>query len=47
MVEERAAYDLKSYRTIFGGPEWIRRDRFYIDARAGFDAPADQIKQMV
>lgn len=41
------AYDLKSYRTIFGGPEWIRRDRFSIDARAGFDASTDQIKQMV
>ena len=41
------AYDLQSYRTIAGGPNWIRRDVFSIDARAGFDAPADQIKQMV
>ena len=41
------AYDLKSYRIVLGGPEWIHRDVFFIDARAGFDAPADQIRQMV
>jgi uncharacterized protein (TIGR03435 family) len=40
------AYDLKPYQ-IVGGPDWMRRDLFHIDARAGFDAPADQIKQMV
>ena len=40
------AYDLKPYQ-ILGGPDWVRRDVFHIDARAGFDAPADQIKQMV
>ena len=40
------AYDLKPYQ-ILGGPDWMRRDVFHIDARAGFDAPADQIKQMV
>jgi uncharacterized protein (TIGR03435 family) len=28
-------------------PDWIRRDTFDIDARAGFDAPAAQIRLMV
>jgi len=40
------AYDLKPYQ-ILGGPDWVRRDVFHIDARAGFNAPADQIKLMV
>ena len=42
----RFAYDLKSHQ-VSGGPDWLRRDMFQVDARAGFDAPADQIKQMV
>ena len=40
------AYDLKPHQ-IVGSPEWTRRDNFHIDARAGFDASADQVKQMV
>ena len=42
----RFAYDLKPHQVV-GGPDWVRRDMFQIDARAGFDASADQIKQMV
>jgi uncharacterized protein (TIGR03435 family) len=42
----RFAYDLKPHQ-VLGGPDWVRRDMFQIDARAGFDAPAHQIKQMV
>jgi uncharacterized protein (TIGR03435 family) len=40
------AYDLRDYR-IVGGPDWLRRDKFEIRARAETDAPADQIKLMV
>ena len=42
----RFAYDLKPHQVV-GGPDWVRRDMFQIDARAGFDASAGQIKQMV
>ena len=42
----RFVYDLPSYRVV-GGAEWVRRDRFDIDARAGRDASADEIKRMV
>lgn len=40
------AHDLREYR-IVGGPDWIRRDFFSVDARAGNDAPAEQVKLMV
>ena len=40
------AYDLKPYR-ISGGPDWIRHDRFAINARAGGDVSADGMKLMV
>src|SRR5688572_11793849 len=39
------AYDVKQYQ-IDGGPDWMRRDTFQIDARAAADASADQIKLM-
>jgi hypothetical protein len=42
----RFAYDLPSYR-IVGGPEWVRNDRFSIEARAGRDASAEEIQRMV
>jgi len=32
---------------IVGGPDWVRKDRFEIGAKAETDAPADQIKLMV
>jgi len=32
---------------IVGGPDWVREDRFAIDARANPDASADDIKIMV
>jgi uncharacterized protein (TIGR03435 family) len=40
------AYDLREYR-IVGGPDWIRNDLFEVDARAGGDASASDVKQMV
>jgi uncharacterized protein (TIGR03435 family) len=40
------AYDLPSYR-IVGGPDWIRKETFQINATAGRDVPPDQIKLMV
>lgn len=42
----RFAYGLQTFQVI-GGPDWIRRDGFDVDARAGFDAPAAQIRLMV
>lgn len=42
----RFVYDLPSYRVV-GGAEWVRRDRFDIEARAGHDASAGEIKRMV
>jgi uncharacterized protein (TIGR03435 family) len=32
---------------VVGGPDWARRDRFEISARAETEVPADQIKLMV
>jgi uncharacterized protein (TIGR03435 family) len=40
------AYDLRSYQ-IIGGPDWVRQDMFQVAARAGNDAPPDQIKLMI
>ena len=40
------AYGLKAYQ-IVGGPDWIRRDTFAINARAGRDITDDEAKAMV
>lgn len=40
------AYDLKPYR-LDGGPAWIREDRFAVNASAGRDASAAEIKRML
>jgi uncharacterized protein (TIGR03435 family) len=42
----RFAYGVQMFQVI-GGPDWIRRDTFDVDARAGFDASAAQIRLMV
>jgi uncharacterized protein (TIGR03435 family) len=42
----RFAYDLPAYR-IVGGPDWMRTDRFDVEARAGRDASLDELRQMV
>jgi len=42
----RFAYDLPTYR-IIGGADWVRRDRFDIEARAGRDIPSEAIQRMV
>jgi uncharacterized protein (TIGR03435 family) len=40
------AYDVRPYR-IVGGPDWMRQDRFAIDARAEGDPPVAQIRLML
>lgn len=40
------AYDLQPHRPL-GGPEWLRRNAFNIEARAGRDVPPAQIKLMI
>ena len=42
----RFAYDLPEYRVI-GGPDWIRMDRFDVEARADRDLSAEEIRRMV
>jgi uncharacterized protein (TIGR03435 family) len=42
----RFAYDLPDYRLI-GGPDWVRSVRFDVEARAGRDASAEEVKRMV
>jgi uncharacterized protein (TIGR03435 family) len=42
----RFAYDLPEYRVV-GGPEWVRSDRFDIEARAGRDVASEEIQRMV
>lgn len=42
----RFAYDLPGYRLV-GGPDWIRRDRFDIEARAGREASSEEVRRMV
>lgn len=42
----RFAYGLPEYR-VAGGPEWIRRDRFDVEARVDREATAAEIQQMV
>ena len=40
------AYGLKDYQ-IIGGPDWLRRDRYAIDARAGREVTEDEAKVML
>jgi uncharacterized protein (TIGR03435 family) len=40
------AYELKHWQ-IVDGPDWIQRDAFEINARAGGDVPTEQIRLMV
>jgi hypothetical protein len=42
----RFVYDLPEYR-VAGGPDWARSQRFDVEARAGRDASADEVKRMV
>jgi uncharacterized protein (TIGR03435 family) len=42
----RFAYDLPDYRVV-GGADWVRRDRFDIEARANRDGSGQEIKKMV
>ena len=40
------AYDVPAYR-IVGGPEWVRQDRFAVEARAAMEVPLEQMRVMV
>ena len=40
------AYGVRS-DLIVGGSDWVRQDRFEINAKAANDVPVDQIKLMV
>jgi uncharacterized protein (TIGR03435 family) len=40
------AYDVKAFQVI-GGPDWIRREYFALDAKAGADVPLDQLRLML
>jgi uncharacterized protein (TIGR03435 family) len=42
----RFVHDLPEFQVV-GGPDWARRDRFNVAARAGRDASADEIRRMV
>ena len=42
----RPAYDLDTYR-ILGGPDWIRRDRFDVQAQAGAAVSRDETRTML
>jgi uncharacterized protein (TIGR03435 family) len=42
----RFAYDLPSYRVV-GSDDWVRRDRFDIEARVARDASSEEIQRMV
>jgi uncharacterized protein (TIGR03435 family) len=42
----RFAYDLPAY-LIAGGPDWVRTDRFNVEARAGRDASSGEIQRML
>jgi len=39
-------YDLQDYQVI-GGPSWLREDRFEVAARAGREAPFDEVRLML
>jgi uncharacterized protein (TIGR03435 family) len=40
------AFDLKPFQ-IVGAPAWVRSERYAVGGRAGFDAPAAQVRLMV
>jgi uncharacterized protein (TIGR03435 family) len=40
------AYEQKGFQ-IVGGPDWIRKDLFTINAKAAADAPVEQVRLMV
>jgi uncharacterized protein (TIGR03435 family) len=42
----RFAYDVPDYQ-VAGGFDWVRTNRFDIEARAGRDVPSEEIKRMV
>jgi uncharacterized protein (TIGR03435 family) len=42
----RFAFDLQDYESV-GGPDWIRTDRFDIDARADREVSTEQMRVMV
>lgn len=42
----RSAYGLRQDRVV-GGPDWVRTARFDVDARAGREAPREQLRLMV
>jgi uncharacterized protein (TIGR03435 family) len=42
----RFAYNIRAYQLV-GGPDWMRTERFDIDARAGRDASPEEIRRMV
>lgn len=42
----RFAYNLPEYQ-IVGGPDWVRTDRFDIEARAGRDVSPEELRRMV
>jgi uncharacterized protein (TIGR03435 family) len=42
----RIAYDMDTYR-IFEGPDWIRRDRFDVQARAGANVTREDTRLML
>jgi len=40
------AYDLPPFR-VLGGPDWVDRDRWVVDARTAAPVPADEMRLMV
>jgi uncharacterized protein (TIGR03435 family) len=42
----RTAYNVEPYR-LAGGPEWMRRDRFDVQARAGVDVSIERARLML
>ena len=42
----RFAYNVPDYQ-VSGGPDWVRTDRFDIEARAGRDVSSEELKRMV
>ena len=42
----RFAFNLRNFQVI-GGPDWMRSDRFEVDAKAATEASPEQMRQMV
>jgi uncharacterized protein (TIGR03435 family) len=42
----RFAYDLPDYRVV-SGPDWVRRDRFDVEAKAGREVSAEETQRML